>query len=119
MKRFRVVADNNILLETDSWDEAKTCQKEAHHKNPFLYHEIYAINGYFGSSQLEPGDDPETGRRKWCHSRITQEEANNGESSACLECDTKWKEGILIHCPWNYVMQISYNSIQKLMAKRT
>jgi hypothetical protein len=118
MKNFRVVEGNDILLDTDNWDEAKACQREAHRKNPFLYHEIHPMTGIPQTSQLEPGDDPETGRRKWCHNRITNEESDNGKSQSCLECKKKYEEGYMIHCPWQYISSIPYSTLQKIMMRR-
>jgi hypothetical protein len=104
VKNFRVVEGNKILLDTDNWNDAKTCQIEAHRKNPFLYHEIHPANGYHATSQLEPGDDPETGRTKWCHERLTKEESNNGTHPKCVECN-KLAENCFIHCPWKYFLE--------------
>jgi hypothetical protein len=119
MKNFRVVEGNNILLDTDSWDEAKACQREAHRKNPFLYHEIHPMTGLLQTSQLEPGDDPETGRRKWCHSRITEAESNHGDSPQCRKCFKDWKEGITIHCPWQYVLtSMTYSQVQRILERK-
>jgi hypothetical protein len=104
MKKYRVFEGNEILLETNDYRRAKLCQKEAHRKDPFKYHEIHPRQGLTGTTQLEPGDDPDTGRTKWCHERLTQEESNNGTHPKCLQCN-ELAENCFIHCPWQYFLE--------------
>jgi len=64
-KKFRVLENNDIVLETDSMGEAVFMQRVFHNTRPGAYHEIYAlIDGeYVGIRQYKPGDKIKQQRR--------------------------------------------------------
>jgi hypothetical protein len=100
--KYRIMEGNTILIEMNDLKLANDYLKEIHKIKPFVYHERHDLQpdgSYHGVRQLEPGDD-ENGKAKWCHEKLTEEEANNGKHQKCIECNKF--EGI-VHCPWQLV----------------
>ena len=110
---YQVTESSQVVCKTKSKEKAISVQKQLHRENPFLYHEIYGPNY---SSQLEPGDDPETGRAKWCYKRLNQKEADNGNSPECKACIEFSKHG-MVHCPWNYASYLPNISVMQNIVK--